>query len=186
MNKIAVRSCHSCSPKHRTATRWCRRCWVAWRWPRWWRPSTPSPHGCTTRVSVSISFGRSSTTASSENCLRDLVSYRVHTYKNLGVIIDSKPRFNEHIRVVVGKAGGLMNELLRSTVCRNREFMVTLFVSHFRPIIDYCSSYVWNIGYLGVIRLLESLQRRWTVEVVGLGRFQWREHQHILGIYCAR
>ena len=45
-------------------------------------------------------------------------------------IIDSNLRFHEHITVVVGKAGGLMNELLRSTVCRNRLFMVTLFVSH--------------------------------------------------------
>ena len=55
---------------------------------------------------------------------------------NLGVIIDSKLRFHEHISVVAGKEGGLMLELLQSTVCRSREFMVTLFVSHIRPIID--------------------------------------------------
>ena len=32
-----------------------------------------------------------------------------------------------------------MGELLRVTVCRNWEFMVTLFVSRIRPILDYCS-----------------------------------------------
>ena len=36
-------------------------------------------------------------------------------------------------------------------------FMVSLFVSHIRPIMDFCSS-VWNVGYLGDIRLLESVQ----------------------------
>ena len=59
-----------------------------------------------------------------------------------------------------------MSELLQ-TVCRGREFMVALFISHIRPIIDYCSC-VWNVGY--VRRLVESLQRRWTREVLGLER----------------
>ena len=75
-----------------------------------------------------------------------------------------------------------MNKLLRSTIWRSSEFMVTLFVSHIQPTIDFCTC-VWNFGYLGDIRLLESLQRRWPREVVGMGRFQYREHLEILRIY---
>ena len=41
--------------------------------------------------------------------------------------------------------------------------MVSLFISHFRPIIELCS-WVLNVWYLDV-RRLESLQRRWTREV---------------------
>jgi hypothetical protein len=46
--------------------------------------------------------------------------------------------------------------LTRSTVCREPEFMVSLFVVHVRPLLDYASC-VWNTGYLGDSRLLESL-----------------------------
>ena len=57
-----------------------------------------------------------------------------------------------------------------------REFIVTLFVSHIRPIIDYCWC-VWNV------RVLKSLQKRWTREVVDMGRFQYNEHLELLEIY---
>ena len=91
----------------------------------------------------------------------------VTSYKDLGVIIDTSLRFHVHARTVAAKAGGLAGELLRSTVCRSPSFMVSLFVSHVRPIIEYCSC-VWNTGYLADIRLLESIQRRWTAEIAGL------------------
>ena len=72
----------------------------------------------------------------------------VSSYRDLGVIVDRDLRFHTHIGRVVGKAGALMGDLLRSTVCRSRRFMVTLFVAHLRPFMDYCSS-VWHVGYLG-------------------------------------
>ena len=85
----------------------------------------------------------------------------VSSYRDLGVVVDCSLRFHVHVNIVVGKAGGLMGDLLRSTVCRSKDFMVSLFVSHIRPLIDYCSC-VWNVGYLADVRRLESLQRRWT------------------------
>ena len=91
----------------------------------------------------------------------------VKSHRDLGVIVDSSLKFHTHVSTVVRKASGLANQLLRSTVCRSTEFMVTLFVSHVRPIIDYCST-VWNLGYIGDLKSLESVQRRWTKQVVGL------------------
>ena len=52
--------------------------------------------------------------------------------------------------------------------------MVSLFVIHVRPIIEYCSS-VWNTGYVGDIRLLESLQRRWTREIAGCTHLSYED-----------
>ena len=46
-----------------------------------------------------------------------------------------------------------MSELLCSTECQGREFMVALFISRIRPIIDYCSC-LWNVGYIGDVRLV--------------------------------
>ena len=34
-----------------------------------------------------------------------------------------------------------------STVNRDPDFIVTLFVSHVRPLLDYCSC-IWNMGLL--------------------------------------
>ena len=91
----------------------------------------------------------------------------VSSCRDLGVVVDSSLRFHAHVDSVVGKAGGLVGELLRSTICRSREFMLTLFVSHVRPILEYCST-VWNTGFLGDMRRLEAVQRRWTREIDGM------------------
>ena len=69
----------------------------------------------------------------------------VSVHRDLGVLVDSRLRFHEYIREVVQKAGGLAGELLRSTVCRSPVFMVSLFVSYIRPVMDFCSS-IWNVG----------------------------------------
>ena len=76
-------------------------------------------------------------------------------YRDLGVVVDCDLRFHSHVSVVVGRAASLMRDLLKSTVCRSKPFMVTLFTTHIRPLIEYCSS-VWNVGYLQDSRRLES------------------------------
>ena len=106
----------------------------------------------------------------------------VDSYKDLGVIVDTSLRFHQHIRVLTGKAGGLMGELLRSTVCRTKEFMVTIFVSNIRPLIDYCSC-LWNVGYLEDIHRLESLLRRWTREIEGLAGLDYVTRLKTIGLY---
>ena len=71
----------------------------------------------------------------------------VSSHKDLEVVVDTDLKFHGHIRDVAHKAGRLALNLLRSTVCRSPVFMVTLFTSHVRPIIDDCSS-VWNTAYI--------------------------------------
>merc|ERR1719452_348176 len=65
--------------------------------------------------------------------------------------------------------------------------MVSLFVSHIRPIIDY-GSCLWNVGYLRDVRRLESLQRRWTREIEGLGGLSYVSRLKEVGLYsvCGR
>ena len=106
----------------------------------------------------------------------------VDSYKDLGVIIDTSLKFHDHIRTVVGRMGGLLNDLLRSTVCRSRNFMIPLFISHIRPGLEYCSC-VWNVGYLGDMRLLESLQRRWTREIEGVGDMPYTDRLKELELF---
>ena len=109
----------------------------------------------------------------------------VNSCKDLGVTIDSSLRFHSHINSIVCKASGLANQLLRATVCRDAEFMVRLFVSHIRPIMDYCST-VWNLGFAEDIRKLEGVQRRWTKQVAGMNNISYDSRLKLLGLYSVR
>ena len=128
---------------------------------------------------VSMHFGRGAgnTYSIGNNQLESVDSYR-----DLGIMMDSSLKFHVHTRGVVGRAGAMMSELLRATICRDKDFMVTLFTSHIRPILEYCSP-VFNVGWLGDIRLLESVQRRWTREVVGMSGLEYGERLRCLGLY---
>jgi hypothetical protein len=109
----------------------------------------------------------------------------VEAHKDLGVLVDTTLRFHQHIRNVAGKAGGLASSLMRSTVCREPEFMVSLFVAHVRPLLDYASC-VWNTGYLGDSRLLESVQRRWTKQVCGLEQLDYGSRLRHLDMFSIK
>lgn len=109
----------------------------------------------------------------------------MESHRDLGVVVDSRLRFHAHVRIVVQKAAGLCNNMLRSTVNRNSNFMITLFVSHIRPILDYCST-VWCVGYLEDLRLLESVQRRWTRQVAGLSAMSYGDRLRALDLYSIR
>ena len=76
---------------------------------------------------------------------------------DLGITTDSTLRFHDHIHSVVSKAAGLANNLLKSTLCRSPEFMVTLLTTHIRPLLEFGST-VWNTGYTTDLKLLESVQ----------------------------
>ena len=109
----------------------------------------------------------------------------VSSHKDLGVVVDQSLRFHEHVQKLVSKASSLASNLLRSTVNRSPEFMVKLFVSHVRPILDYCSC-VWNVGYLGDSRRIESVQRRWTACVRGLDGMDYGQRLRTLGLFSLR
>ena len=79
----------------------------------------------------------------------------------------------------------MANQILRATVCREPSFMVTLFVSHIRPFLDYCSS-VWNLGYLGDTDKLEKVQRRWTKQVHGMENMEYENRLRQLCLYSIR
>ena len=109
----------------------------------------------------------------------------VESHRDLGVLVDSSLKFHVHINAIVGKASALANQILRGTVCRDMDFMVTLFISHIRPILDYASS-VWSVGYVGDLVKLESVQRRWTREVKDMSRLAYGRRLKLLHLFSIR
>ena len=104
---------------------------------------------------------------------------------DLGVKVDVTMRFHAHIRDVTNKAGGLAQNFLKSTVCRTPEFMMFLWKTHIRPIIDYCSI-IWNTGYLEDLRLLEGVQRRWTKAIAGLDHLSYADRLARLNLFSVQ
>ena len=105
--------------------------------------------------------------------IAQLGSYYVHGVSlpfglDLGILVDTKLKFHMHIKSIVGKSSGMSLNLLNSTLCRSREFILTLYIRHIRPIIEtYVYSYVWNLEYISDMKLLENVQRRWTKRTDG-------------------
>ena len=60
--------------------------------------------------------------------------------------------------------------------------MITLFISHIRPLMDF-SARVWNVGYLGDMRMLEKVQRSWVGQIQGMEEVQYEDCIRRLGIY---
>ena len=98
----------------------------------------------------------------------------VNSARDLGVIVDRELKFHQHVNTTYGKAHGLASNLLSHTSNRSVGFMKELFVSHIRPLITFASP-VWNTGYVGDEKKLESVQRRWTKQVRGFSELHYSD-----------
>ena len=102
--------------------------------------------------------------------------------RDLGVEIDTSLRFHKHVTLTKSKAFGVSQNLLHATVCRSPDFMKQIYISHVRPIMDFCSS-VWNTGFVGDSKALESVQRRWTKEINGFSEIPYYDRLRRLSLF---
>ena len=132
---------------------------------------------------VVMKFGGSSSTVQVRNySLHGRELEVVESHRDLGVVVDNKLRFHAHIRSIANKSRSLVNQLLRGTVCRSRKFMITLFISHIRPVMDF-SARLWNVGYLSDTRMLEKVQRSWIGQTQGMDGLRYEDCIKELGVY---
>ena len=106
----------------------------------------------------------------------------VKVYNDLGIYLNVKLRFHEHVNIVVGRVSSMISNLLRCTVCHTTEFMVSLWVSHVHPLLEYAIC-VWNDKYLSEARRQESLQRHWTREIHGMSGMEYVDRLCSTGLY---
>ena len=94
--------------------------------------------------------------------------------KDLGVIIDSELKFEEHIAEKVKKANIVAGLIQRSFSHLNSRVFKTLFGSFVRPLLEY-ASVVWSPHLKKHINLIERVQRRATKRVEGLENLPYIE-----------
>ena len=106
----------------------------------------------------------------------------VESHSDLGVTVSRDLKFHSQVRRIAGIAGGMTTNLLSSTLARDEKFLMNIYTSHIRPQMEYASG-LWNTGYLGDLRLLERVQRRWTRAVEGMELLEYDERLRRLGLF---
>ena len=87
--------------------------------------------------------------------------------KDLGVHIDSKLNFNEHILNQVKKARCTAGVIHRNILNKTPNVMVPLYKSMVRPHLEYANT-VWSPYTKKNINLIENIQRHFTKKITGL------------------
>ena len=132
-----------------------------------------------------IRFCRSTQIPLSDYFINDTPIPNKTSFRDLGILVDSTMKFHLHINEVFRKASGVANCIIRGTICRSPDFMIRVFISHIRPIIDF-GSVVWNTGYVGDLHLLESVQRKWTKKIEGLSNYSYDERLSRLNLFSIK
>ena len=94
--------------------------------------------------------------------------------RDLGVLIDSKLDFGNHIRCIVGKANRVLGMIRVSFTCLNVPMLFNLYTALVRPLLEYCVQ-VWSPYKKKYIELLEGVQRRATRMIPRLKKMTYDE-----------
>jgi hypothetical protein len=101
--------------------------------------------------------------------------------RDLGVIIGPDLKFREHINAMCKKAGYLSASIYRTFVMRDRKFLVDMFKTYVRPILEY-NSPVWSPFYICDIDKIESVQRSYTKRMPGMLDVTYPHRLELLGL----
>ena len=106
---------------------------------------------------------------------------RVESEKDLGVFIDEKLNFHEHITKKVNIANRNLGIIFRSFTYMDKEMFLNLYKSMVRPHIEYATQ-VWSPQYKKDKITLENVQRRATRLVKCIKHLPYSERLKILGL----
>lgn len=124
-----------------------------------------------------ISFSRSRTPVTFDYRIATTSLNRTHTVKDLGILIDSKLRFTEHISAVTAKAYAMLGFLKRtSKEFRDVYCLKTLYCSLVRSVLEY-GVQVWAPYHEVHIQRLERIQRHFVR--YALRGLNWRDRANL-------
>jgi hypothetical protein len=101
--------------------------------------------------------------------------------KDLGVIVDSSLTFSIHINRIVSQAFVRSNLIRRCFVSHHVPTLMRAFIVYVRPLVEYASC-VWSPHHITLIKLVESVQRRFTKRLPGFWALDYKDRLARLGI----
>ena len=105
-----------------------------------------------------------------------------NTVKDLGVILNSNLKYDDHIEKIISKVNGICSWILHIFQNRNREVLLTLLKSLVLPHLDYCSQ-LWSPTKRSLIQRLESLQRSFFRKLSSVNNLNYWEQLKKLKMY---
>ena len=101
--------------------------------------------------------------------------------RDLGVHIENNCDPSTHIDKITKKAQGVLAQIRRSTILRDRDTVSTLYKSFVRPLVESAVP-AWNPWKRGDIEKLEKVQRRALRMITDLGSLSYDERLKSLGM----
>ena len=101
--------------------------------------------------------------------------------KDLGILVSGKLNFSDHCYAIVAKASGRVGLICRAFRSRDMYFMIGMFTTYVRPILEY-NCEIWNPLYLGDLDRIEKVQRRFTKRIKGLFHMSYEERLQICNL----
>ena len=101
--------------------------------------------------------------------------------KDLGILIDSNLRFEEHISSKVNKANAIMGLIRRTFTFLDCKLFKKLYTTFVRPHLEY-GQVVWSPFLRKQINIIENVQIRATKLVDGLQNMDYTERLKILNL----
>jgi len=106
---------------------------------------------------------------------------QVHTFKYLGVVLDSALQWNDHISHVTKKLSQVIGIMKCLKPFINKQALLTIYSSLFLPHLQYCST-VWDQGSKVYMDKLQKLQNRAGRVILGCDLYTPSETiMHTLG-----
>ena len=105
----------------------------------------------------------------------------VKSIKDLGVFISSDLSFSVHCSKIAAKASQSVGLIFRAFVSHSLSFMVKMFTSRVRPIMEYKCE-LWSPHLLGDIDKIESVQRSFTKRINGLYNLSYQQRLKICNL----
>ena len=96
-----------------------------------------------------------------------LIITTCHCEKILGVIIDNKLSFKEHIYDCVNRASKICNIIFANIKQVNYSLLIKLYKSFARPLLEY-ASVICCPHHINLIGRIENVHRRFTKRLLGL------------------
>ena len=104
---------------------------------------------------------------------------------DLGVSFNNKWNFDDQINKSIKKANSCIGWVSRSVICRSHEVMCNIYKSLIRPHLEYCVQ-LWapapHHGNWSQIMIIESVQRRFTRIIDGVGLLTYKDRLDKLGL----
>ena len=94
--------------------------------------------------------------------------------KDLGVHMDNKLAFKDHIAKTVNKANQITGMIRRSFQFMDMDMFKSLFTSRVRPVLE-CGNTIWCPRHKKDVTAIENVQRRATKMVPGLHNLQYED-----------